>query len=67
MIGVRVMSKFELRRLARAVGATALPRLTPPTLAEIGHCDDVSVSEVCHLNFNWIFVEALDCSSVTQR
>jgi len=46
MMGVRVMSKYDLRRLARAVGATALPRLTPPTSAEIGHCDDVSVDEL---------------------
>jgi len=46
ILGVRIMSKYDLRRLARAVGATALPRLTPPTPAEIGHCDDVSVDEL---------------------
>ena len=46
IMGVRVMSKYDLRRLARATGATALPRLTPPTKAELGHCDNVSISEV---------------------
>ena len=47
IMGVRLTSKFELRRLCRAVGATALPRLTPPTKQEIGHCDHVYITEVC--------------------
>uniref|UniRef100_A0A8C9Q1M4 T-complex protein 1 subunit theta n=1 Tax=Spermophilus dauricus TaxID=99837 RepID=A0A8C9Q1M4_SPEDA len=43
---VRLNSKWDLRRLCKTVGATALPRLTPPVLEEIGHCDNVYLSEV---------------------
>uniref|UniRef100_A0ABI7Y1X6 T-complex protein 1 subunit theta n=1 Tax=Felis catus TaxID=9685 RepID=A0ABI7Y1X6_FELCA len=39
-------SKWDLRRLCKTVGATALPRLTPPVLEEMGHCDSVYLSEV---------------------
>ncbi|ELK37821.1 T-complex protein 1 subunit theta [Myotis davidii] len=43
---VRLNSKWDLRRLCKTVGATALPRLTPPVAEEMGHCDSVSLSEV---------------------
>ncbi|NXP86140.1 TCPQ protein, partial [Passerina amoena] len=43
---VRLNSKWDLRRLCKTVGATALPRLTPPTLEEMGHCHSVYLSEV---------------------
>ncbi|KAF6384479.1 chaperonin containing TCP1 subunit 8 [Rhinolophus ferrumequinum] len=43
---VRLNSKWDLRRLCKTVGATALPRLTPPVLEEMGHCDNVYLSEV---------------------
>uniref|UniRef100_A0A8C2ABH3 T-complex protein 1 subunit theta n=1 Tax=Cyprinus carpio TaxID=7962 RepID=A0A8C2ABH3_CYPCA len=43
---VRLNSKWDLRRLCKTVGATALPRLTPPTPEEMGHCDSVYLSEV---------------------
>ncbi|KAG1665525.1 T-complex protein 1 subunit theta [Nymphon striatum] len=43
---VRLLSKFDLRRLCRTVGATALPRMTPPTAEELGYCDNVYVDEV---------------------
>ncbi|XP_053561962.1 T-complex protein 1 subunit theta isoform X2 [Bombina bombina] len=43
---VRLNSKFDLRRLCKTVSATALPRLTPPTPEEMGHCDNVRLSEV---------------------
>ena len=43
---IKLTSKFDLRRLCRATSATALPRLTPPTPHELGHCDDVIVEEV---------------------
>ncbi|KAG8136581.1 putative Chaperonin containing TCP1 subunit 8 protein [Naja naja] len=36
---IRLNSKWDLRRLCKTVGATALPRLTPPNLEEMGHCD----------------------------
>jgi T-complex protein 1 subunit theta len=43
---VRLNSKFDIRRLCRATQATALPRLTPPTPEEAGHCDKVYASEI---------------------
>lgn len=43
---IRLMSKFELRRLCRATQATALPRITPPTPEEAGRCDTVSLAEI---------------------
>uniref|UniRef100_A0AAY4CPK7 T-complex protein 1 subunit theta n=1 Tax=Denticeps clupeoides TaxID=299321 RepID=A0AAY4CPK7_9TELE len=43
---VRLNSKWDLRRLCKSVGATALPSLTAPTLEEMGRCDSVYLSEV---------------------
>ncbi|KAM5180419.1 T-complex protein 1 subunit theta isoform 2-T2 [Mantella aurantiaca] len=43
---VRLNSKWDLRRLCKTVCATALPRLMAPTPEEMGHCDNVSLSEV---------------------
>ncbi|KAA0703968.1 T-complex protein 1 subunit theta [Triplophysa tibetana] len=43
---VRLNSKWDLRRLCKTVGATALPRLTSPTPEEMGRCDSVYLSEV---------------------
>lgn len=40
---VRVMSKFELRRLARCVGAIQLTRLGAPSAEEMGQADHVFV------------------------
>lgn len=46
LMAVRLNSKFDLRRLSKAVNATVLPRLTPPTAEELGYCDIVSVEEL---------------------
>lgn len=43
---VRVPSKFELRRLCRALNASPMARLGAPTAEEMGHCDDVHVQEI---------------------
>ncbi|MCL4170337.1 UNVERIFIED_CONTAM: hypothetical protein GTU68_045641, partial [Idotea baltica] len=43
---VRILSKFELRRVARAIRATILSKLDAPTPEEIGESDDVGVEEV---------------------
>lgn len=40
------MSKFELRRLCRAVNATAMVRVGPPTADELGYADMVAVQEL---------------------
>lgn len=46
MMAVRLNSKWDVRRLCKAVGATALPRLTPPTCEELGYADAVIVDEL---------------------
>ncbi|CAF4851838.1 unnamed protein product [Pieris macdunnoughi] len=46
VMAVRLNSKFDLRRLARTVNATVLPRLTTPTAEELGYCDKVHVDEL---------------------
>lgn len=46
LMAVRLMSKFDLRRLSKAVNGTVLPRLTPPTQEELGFCDAVVVEEL---------------------
>eukprot|EP01137_Pigoraptor_chileana_P005097 Opistho-2@2777 len=43
---VKIQSKFELRRLCKATGATALARMGAPTKEEIGHCDKVYGMEI---------------------
>ncbi|XP_078495211.1 T-complex protein 1 subunit theta-like [Ciona intestinalis] len=43
---VRLNSKWDLRRLCKTINATALPRLTPPTPEEAGHCSIVRQDEI---------------------
>merc|ERR1719334_2346992 len=46
IMAIRLMSKFDLRRCCKAVGATPLPKMTPPTPEEIGSCDKVYIDEL---------------------
>jgi len=46
LMSVKVPSKFDLRRVAKAVGATPMARLGTPTAEEVGFCDLVSVEEI---------------------
>ncbi|CAG9562539.1 unnamed protein product [Danaus chrysippus] len=46
IMAVRLNSKFDIRRLAKTVNATVLPKLTTPTAEELGYCDTVRVDEV---------------------
>lgn len=43
---IRLMSKWDLRRLCKSIGATALPKITTPRAEECGHCDLVYVDEI---------------------
>ncbi|KAH7100291.1 T-complex protein 1 [Auriculariales sp. MPI-PUGE-AT-0066] len=43
---VKVLSKFDLRRLCRVVNATPLARLGAPTLEEMGWADIVETTEI---------------------
>jgi T-complex protein 1 subunit theta len=46
LLAVRIPSKFELRRLCKAVGASAMVAVGPPPAAVLGYCDSVSVQEL---------------------
>ncbi|KAI8378979.1 chaperonin-containing T-complex theta subunit Cct8 [Blakeslea trispora] len=46
IMAVKVLSKFDLRRLCRVIGATALARLGTPMAEEMGHCDIVETVEI---------------------
>ncbi|XP_039432778.1 T-complex protein 1 subunit theta [Culex pipiens pallens] len=46
LMAVRLNSKFDLRRLSKAVNGTVLPRLTAPSTEELGYCDNVYVNEL---------------------
>ncbi|KAJ3131796.1 T-complex protein 1 subunit theta [Physocladia obscura] len=43
---VKVLSKFDIRRLCKVVGATALTRLGAPIPEEVGFCDIVESVEI---------------------
>jgi len=46
IMAIRLMSKFDLRRCCKSVGATPLPKMTPPSPEEIGSCDSVYIDEL---------------------
>ncbi|RMZ82050.1 hypothetical protein DV737_g2169, partial [Chaetothyriales sp. CBS 132003] len=43
---IKILSKFELRRLSRVCNATPLARLGPPMPDEMGHIDMVETAEI---------------------
>ena len=43
---VKIQSKFDLRRVAKSVGATLLVRIDAPTPDETGHAESVSTDEI---------------------
>lgn len=45
-MAVRLTSKWDVRRLCKAVGATPLPKMTPPTQEELGLIDRAYVDEL---------------------
>jgi len=46
LMAVRLTSKWDVRRLCKAVGATPLPKMTPPTQEELGLVDRAYVDEL---------------------
>ena len=46
MMAVRIPSKFDLRRLCRALGATPLARLGAPLAEELGNAESVETLEI---------------------
>lgn len=46
LMAVRIPSKFDIRRLCKTVGATALSKLIPPSKEELGYSDTVHMNEL---------------------
>ncbi|KAI8999469.1 chaperonin Cpn60/TCP-1 family [Gaertneriomyces semiglobifer] len=46
LLVIKVLSKFDLRRLCRVTGATALTRLGAPMAEEMGYCEVVETVEI---------------------
>ncbi|CEF62994.1 Cct8 protein [Strongyloides ratti] len=46
IMGVRLVSKFDLRRLCKQFGAQAQARICCPPVASLGQCDKAFVSEI---------------------
>jgi len=46
IMGVRMPSKWDIRRVAKLVGATVLPKLTVTTADELGYADHVECEEI---------------------
>ncbi|KAI9139856.1 chaperonin Cpn60/TCP-1 family [Paraphysoderma sedebokerense] len=46
IVVVKVLSKFDLRRLCRVIGATPLARIGAPTAEELGYCEVVETVEI---------------------
>uniref|UniRef100_A0A131XJD6 T-complex protein 1 subunit theta n=1 Tax=Hyalomma excavatum TaxID=257692 RepID=A0A131XJD6_9ACAR len=46
LMAVRLQSKFDVRRVCRVVGATALPKLAAPRPEDLGLCDSVYLDEL---------------------
>ena len=61
---LKVASKFELRRISRAVNAPTLTRLGAPTPEEMGHADEVRCQEISSSKVT-IFSRGKDSSQVS--
>lgn len=46
IMAIKIMSKWEVKRIARAVGATPIVKLGTPTPEELGYADEVHFSEI---------------------
>lgn len=46
MMALKIMSKWELKRIARAVGASPVVNLKTPSPEELGYCDEVAFREI---------------------
>ena len=46
IMAIKIMSKFELKRIARAVGATPIVKLETPSPDDMGFADEVSFKEI---------------------
>jgi len=51
---LKISSKFELRRVARILGASSIVRLGAPTAEETGYADEISLEEISSHNVTLI-------------
>lgn len=58
---VKVVSKFELKRVCKAIGASPIARLDAPNPEEIGFCDSASVEEIGSQKVTIIKKQSSDC------
>jgi len=65
MMVLKILSKFELRRVCRATRSVALVRLGPPTPEEIGSCESVKVREIGGKHVILFNQKAESCSVAT--
>jgi len=65
LMAVKVSSKFELKRLCKALGATALVRLGAPLPEEIGEADLVEVREIGSQKVTVFERNSKDCKLAT--
>lgn len=57
MMALKIMSKWEIKRIARSVGATPVVNLKTPLPDELGYADEVSFKEI---SSNWCTVFRCD-------
>lgn len=62
---VRIMSKFELKRLCKCLSAQALARLGAPTEEEMGTADEVYVTEIGSQKVTLFKRDSEDCRLAT--
>lgn len=65
LMAVRLNSKFDLRRLSRAVNGTVLPRICTPSQEELGYCDKVCVEELGDTSIVAFRMEGIDSRIAT--
>lgn len=46
ILAIKIMSKFEVRRIAKCLNAKLLPAVTPITTEDLGFCAEINVEEV---------------------
>jgi len=65
IMALKIMSKFELKRIARATGATAIVKLGTPTPDELGYADEVHFKEISSQKCTVIVREQEECRMAT--
>jgi T-complex protein 1 subunit theta len=64
-MALKIMSKFELKRIARACGATAIVKLGTPSPDELGYADEVHFKEISSQKCTVFVREQDECRMAT--